>query len=354
MPSAPCLKVPKSEGEKTIALAAKLGIMNKALIIRRDEAFLCIPLTGQPDEATLEKLNQIPNLHLSNGDFQEKAKTEKTLTEALSNQLPPNLLAILPHSLDVIGDIAIIDIPPELKAHEALIGQAILKTQKNVKTVLAKAGDISGTFRVRDYTFIAGENKTTTIHREYGCQYHVDVAKAYFSPRLSTEHQRVASLVKSGETVVDLFAGVGPFSVIIAKTCKDVKVYAVDLNPEAVRLLEENVRFNRVEGRVYPVLADAREIAQTKLKGAADRVIMNLPETAIGFVDATCQAIKPTGGTVHFYAFVRQPDTIEDVKQQFSYLVEKNGRVLETFLCAKSIRETAPFESQIVLDAKIL
>ena len=353
MPNAPCIKVPKSEGEKTIALAAKLGIMNKALVIQRDETSLCIPLTEQPNETALEKLSQIPNLQLSKSNFQEKVKTEKTLTEALNNQLPHNLLANLPHSLDVIGNIAIIEIPPELKAHEALIGQAILKTQKNIKTVLAKAGDISGTFRVRDYTFIAGENKTTTVHREYGCQYHVDVAKVYFSPRLSTEHQRVASLVQSEEVVVDLFAGVGPFAVLIAKTNKTVKVYAVDLNPEAVRLLEENVRVNLVEGRVYPVLADAREIAQTKLKGVADRVIMNLPETAIEFVDAACNAVKPTGGIVHFYAFVRQPDTIEDVKQQFSYLVEKNGRVLETFLCAKNIRETAPFELQIVLDAKI-
>jgi tRNA (guanine37-N1)-methyltransferase len=353
MPSASCLKVPKRDGEKTIALAAKLGIIDKTLIIQRNDAFLWVPLTGQPNQAALEKFSQISNLELSFGDFQEKAKTEKTLTEALSTQLSPELLAVLPHALDVVGDIAIIDIPPELKAHEALIGQAILKTQKNVKTVLAKAGDISGVFRVRDYTFIAGENKTTTVHREYGCQYHVDVAKAYFSPRLSTEHKRVASLVLEGETVVDLFAGVGPFAVLIAKT-QDAKVYAVDLNPQAVRLLEQNVCVNHVEDKVYPVLADAREISKTKLKGVADRVIMNLPETAIDFVDAACNTIKPSGGVVHFYAFVRQPDTIEDLKQQFSYLVEKNGRTLQSFLCAKSIRETAPFESQVVLDAKIL
>jgi tRNA (guanine37-N1)-methyltransferase len=355
MPSAHCLKVPKSEGEKTIALVVKLGILNKALIIQRDEGTLCIPLTKQPTEAALKKLKtQIPSLQITTGAFSEKIKQEKTLAEALSNQLPPNLLEAIPRSLDVIGDIAIIDIPPELKEHENLIGSAILKTQKNIKTVLAKAGDITGTFRVRDYTFVAGEQKTTTVHREYGCQYHVDLAKAYFSPRLSTEHKRVASLVQVGETVVDLFAGVGPFSVLIAKTQKNAKVYAVDLNPEAVRLLEENVRANHVESRVHPVLADAREISQTTLKGVADRVIMNLPETAIDFVDAACNAVKPTGGTVHFYAFVRQPDTIEDLKQQFSYLVEKNGRKLQTFLCAKSIRETAPFESQIVLDAKIL
>jgi tRNA (guanine37-N1)-methyltransferase len=133
-----------------------------------------------------------------------------------------------------------------------------------------------------------------------------------------------------------------------------VKVYAVDLNPDAVELLNLNVRVNRVEKNVYPILADAREIASTKLNGSADRVIMNLPETAIAFVDAACNAIKPKGGVAHFYGFVRSPDTIEDLKQRFMRLVEKDGRKVEDFLYAKSIRETAPFESQVVLDAKII
>ena len=101
-------------------------------------------------------------------------------------------------------------------------------------------------------------------------------------------------------------------------------------------------------------LADAREIAATKLKGTADRVIMNLPETAIDFVDAACNAINPEGGIMHFYGFVRSPDSIENLKQRFSELVKKNGRQVEAYLYSKSIRETAPFESQVVLDAKIL
>ena len=133
-----------------------------------------------------------------------------------------------------------------------------------------------------------------------------------------------------------------------------MKVYAVDLNPEAVELLKVNVRVNRVENRVLPILGDARQITSSKLKGVADRVIMNLPETAIEFVDAACQAIKPEGGIIHFYAFVRSPDSIENLKLRFSQAVESTGRKVEAFLYAKSIRETAPFESQIALDAKIV
>jgi tRNA (guanine37-N1)-methyltransferase len=220
--------------------------------------------------------------------------------------------------------------------------------------VLAKAGAIGGTFRLREFNFIAGERKTQTIHREFGCQFHVNVAKAYFSPRLSNEHMRVASLVQQGENVVDLFAGVGPFSVLIGKKNPKVKVYAVDLNPEAVELLKVNVRVNRVENRVFPVLGDARQIASSKLKESADRVIMNLPETAIDFVDAACQATKPEGGIIHFYGFVRSPDSVENQKLRFTEAVEKAGKSVEAFLCVRNVRETAPYESQIVLDAKIV
>jgi tRNA (guanine37-N1)-methyltransferase len=219
--------------------------------------------------------------------------------------------------------------------------------------VLAKAGAISGTYRTREYIHIAGENKTQTVHREFGCQYHVDLAKAYFSPRLSHEHERVAGLVQPGETVADLFAGVGPFSVLIGKKNPKAKVYAVDLNPDAVELLKINVRVNRVENHVFPLLADATEISSDKLKGVADRVIMNLPEIAIDFVDAACQALKPEGGVVHFYGFVRSPDTVNGLKTRLSNAVQANGRKVEEFFVVRSVRETAPYESQVVLDAKI-
>jgi tRNA (guanine37-N1)-methyltransferase len=350
-----CIKVPKSQGEKTIILTTKFGLVDKTLVIQREEESLCIPLISEPHGIELATLkSQITVFKLYTAVFSEKQFPPKTLTQALHDKLSPDLLAKVPQAFDIIGDIVIIDIPPQLKPFQNTIGEAILQTQKNVTTVLAKAGDISGIFRIRGYDYIAGEHKTKTIHKEFGCQYHVDIAKAYFSPRLSHEHERVAALVKYGETVVDLFAGVGPFSVLIAKRNPKVKVYAVDINPDAVELLRSNVWVNKVENRVIPIFADAREITATQLKYTADRVIMNLPETAIDFVDAACNAIKPQGGVAHFYGFVRSPDTLENLKHHFSELVEKNGRTVEVFLYSKSIRETAPFESQVVLDAKIV
>src|SRR3989304_3132455 len=241
--SALCIKVKKIHGEKALISANKLGIINRDLKLHENADHIYLPLIRQPEENELSTLKaQVPEFELTTDVFPKKKQQGKTLVQALENRLPPHLLASLPRALDVIGDIAVIEIPPELKAHESSIGEAILATHKNVRTVLAKVGAVSGTYRLREFEIIAGEPKTATVHREHGCQYHVDVAKAYFSPRLSHEHSRVASLVQEGETVVDLFAGVGPFSVLIAKKNEDARVYAVDINPEAIEFLTRNIR----------------------------------------------------------------------------------------------------------------
>ena len=349
-----CVKVPKIHGEKAITLLSKLKIANKELKIQKVNDFVYTPLIHQPSKKELETLKkQVPEFEVSTCTFSEKKKREVTLTELLEDKLPPHLLVSLPRSMDFVGNIAIVEIPPELKPHKALIGKAILKLHKKVYTVLAKAGAVSGVYRLREFNLIAGKPKTDTVHKEYGCKYHVDLAEVYFSPRLSNEHSRVASLVKDGETVVDLFAGVGPFSILIARKHENVKVYAVDMNPHAVELLEKNISLNKVYGKVYPLLGDAKQIVSQSLAGMADRVIMNLPERAMEFVNAACKAIKPTGGNIHFYSFASASNTLEDIKHHFAEAVEKPGRKVEKLLYSRLVRATAPHEWQIVIDAEI-
>ncbi|MEM3626522.1 MAG: class I SAM-dependent methyltransferase family protein [Candidatus Bathyarchaeia archaeon] len=349
-----CLKLPKKHGEEAIILVNNLKIFNRELQIQRNNVFIYIPLIRQPSEKELELLRgQFSDFEILTYLFPERKRQAKTFIELLEDKLPPHLLASLPRSIDFIGDIAVIEVPPELKTYKTLLGEAVLRTYKNVRTVLAKAGAIAGTFRIREYDVIAGEMKTETIHKEYGCLYHVDLAKAYFSPRLSYEHRRVASLVQNGETVIDLFAGVGPFAILIAKNLKNVKVYAIDINPHAIEFLKKNIRLNKVEGKVHPILGDARQVIKEKVLKLADRVIMNLPEKSLEYVDVACEAIKPEGGIVHFYGFISASQTLESMISHFTSAIEKCGRKVEKILFSRLVRATAPHEWQAVLDAKI-
>jgi tRNA (guanine37-N1)-methyltransferase len=218
---------------------------------------------------------------------------------------------------------------------------------------LAKSGAVEGVYRLRNFEVIAGVEKTVTVHREYGCAYHVDVAKAYFSPRLSSEHNRVATQIEEGETVVDLFAGVGPFAIQIAKKHEDVKIYAVDVNPDAIALLKRNVALNRVEIQVVPILGDARQVISGQLTGVADRVIMNLPETAIEYVDVACDALRAEGGIMHYYEFTRASDSLETAKVRLTEAVSRNNRKVKKIILAKTVREVAPYTWQVVVDAEI-
>jgi len=349
-----CLKVPKIHGEKAIVLANRLKLVDDELEIQRSNNHILIPLARCPSENELKAFGeQAPELKVISFVFSERKKATTSYVALLERKLPSHLLSSLPHSLDVVGDIAIMEIPSELNAHARAIGEAFLKANKNVRTVLAKAGAVSGTYRVRDFEIIAGEPRTYTVHKEHGCKYYVDLARAYFSPRLSHEHERVALLVSDGETVVDLFAGVGPFTVLIAKENENGKVHAVDINPDAIEFLRKNIRLNRVENRAYALLGDARQVVKERLHGIADRVVMNLPENAMDFVDAACEALKPAGGIAHFYCFVDAIDSLEDAQRRLARKAEEYGRKVEVVLFSRFVRGTAPCKWQIVLDAKI-
>jgi tRNA (guanine37-N1)-methyltransferase len=354
MTKATCLKIPKAYGEKAIVLTKKLGIFNRDLMIQRTEDILCIPLISNPLSAHVEEFKKaLSKFEISAQEFSKKTKRTTKIINVLEDKLPPHLLASLPHAIDFVGDIAIIEIPSELENHRKLLGEAILETNKRVNTVLAKSSAVEGTFRVRKFKVIAGESKTETIHKEHGCTYYVDVAKTYFSPRLSHEHNRVASQVSEGETIIDMFAGVGPFSILIAKKPENVRAYAVDVNPEAIKYLEKNIVANRVQGRVIPILGDVRKVVKKQLVGVADRVIMNLPEKAIEYIDVACETLKPEGGIMHYYEFARAPNPLENAKVRLTEAVKKANRNVEKVLFAKTVRATAPFEWQIVVDTGI-
>ncbi|MCD6469383.1 class I SAM-dependent methyltransferase family protein [Candidatus Bathyarchaeota archaeon] len=349
-----CIRVPKYLGERAIKAADKLDLLNKNLRVLRVGDWLFVPLTGEPEKEKLATLKrEINQFEILIQEFPKREKTVKSIFDALEGKLPQHLLAALPHSIDFIGEVAILEIPRELEDYKRLVGEAILQTFKRVKSVLAKSGVTGGVYRLREYEVIAGSEDTETVHKEYGCKYYLDPRKVYFSPRLSYEHSRVASQVREGETIIDMFAGVGPFSILIAKTHRNVTVYAIDINPEAIKYLKRNIRANNVDGKVIPILGDAKEAVNKRLRGIADRVIMNLPEKAIEYVNAACSALKSSGGIIHYYEFARGTDAVKKVRNRIIEAVGKTGRNVVAVLSERIVKEVAPFKWQVAIDVKV-
>ncbi len=282
--------------------------------------------------------------------FEKISQVPRTLGDALQGIMSPEDLALLPRAYDLIGDIAVLEIPDELTQYSQLIGETFHKIHSNFKTVLAKSGAVSGTTRVREYTHLAGEMKTKTIHTEYGCRLVVDVAKAYFSPRLLEEHNRIAQLVQPGEKVLDMFCGVGPFAIHITKH-KKVKVVAIDINPLAIELLSESIQLNKLVGFIEPIVADAHEYTRTK-EANFDRVIMNHPSGASDFVVDACRVLK-SGGIIHYYDFTggESPETL--LREKVAMLVEQAGRKVGGISLVRRVRDSAPYEYQMVADVTI-
>jgi len=279
----------------------------------------------------------------------------RRLKEHLADRLEPWELEILPSSYDIIGDIAIIRISDELKHRAKEIAEAIMQINSHVKTVLNQISPVSGDLRLRQLEWIMGEKKTETIHREHGCLFKVDLEKCYFSPRLSFERARIASQVKPSEIVVNMFAGVGCFSILIAKKSRVKWVFSIDINPWAIKYAEENIMLNRVRHIVKPILGDAKEVIEEKLEGVADRVLMPLPEKAYEYIIFAVKALKPDGGIIHYYDFIhagRNEDPVGKIEEKICDKLRFLGIDFEVYF-GRTVRTVGPRWFQIALDIGI-
>jgi tRNA (guanine37-N1)-methyltransferase len=271
------------------------------------------------------------------------------LKEALSPLLDKNEIALLSSSFDVIGDIAIIKIPEQLSSKERLIASQILQAMKNVRTVLKQSSDVQGEFRIRDLDFVVGEEKYETIYKESGCLFKVNLKDVYFSPRLSTERERIASMVKNGEHILNMFAGIGTFSLIIAKS-RECTVESVDKNPRAIDLAVESLKLNRsLRGEVNPILADAGEYA-TSHKHMFDRIIMPLPEHSREFLEAAFESAKDLA-IIHYYIHVPEKEFREE-NWILEHVKSVNPGKRFELLNWKKVREVGPRYIQAVADLK--
>ena len=279
----------------------------------------------------------------------------RRLKEKLSVNVASEELMCIYNSFDIIGDIAILKVANNSFVNTETVAKQIMAIHRSLKTVLVQTSPILGDFRVRELKLAAGEGKTTTKYRESGCVFAVDVEKCYFSPRLSHERARIAGLVGSGETLVNMFAGVGCFSIIIAKTVPQTKVFSIDVNPTAFHCMEDNVKLNRVYSKVVPLLGDSKEIIKAHLQGKADRVLMPLPEKALEYLPYAVSALKPSGGWIHLYDFQHAAGNEDPVDKTKKNVTQKLGglSVSYSFVFSRVVRSTGPNWYQTVLDIRV-
>jgi len=279
----------------------------------------------------------------------------RSLKSLLANKLKPNELKLVYKSYDIIGDIAVIRVPEALQQRSEILAEAVMQTHKRIRSVWRQVSPVSGDLRLRELEWVAGERRTVTVHREHGCVFKVDLRRCYFSPRLSYERMRIARQVQLGEVVVNMFAGAGCYSIIIAKHSEASKIFSTDINPVAVQYMHENVELNKVKERVLPIEGDAKKTVEERLRNVANRVLMPLPERAYEYLDFAVLALGLTGGWIHYYDFEhagKGEKLVEKVKTKVAGKLENLGVKFETPF-GRVVRPTGPNWYQVVLDVKI-
>jgi tRNA (guanine37-N1)-methyltransferase len=210
----------------------------------------------------------------------------------------------------------------------------------NTKVVLRKVGIHHGEFRTQDLEFVAGEKRKETLYKENGVQMKLDVEKCYFSPRLSTERMRVASLVKDKEKVLVLFSGVGPYPLVIAKHSNPLLIVGVEKN----KIAHEYAVYNcRKVAKIQLFNVDAKDFGS---KEKFDRILMPLPKSAEDFLGVALKLVK-RNGTIHFYDFLEERDIPEKALEKIRKKVKK-FEVLRVVKCGKY----APGKYRICVDFK--
>ncbi len=271
-----------------------------------------------------------------------KKSLENVLTEKESNELIS--------AFDQIGEIIIVRIPDSLLAKKKIIGKALLDEVKIVRSVFYQASAVEGEFRTRSLEILAGEDNTETEYKEFGCRFTVDVENAFFSPRLSTERDRIGNLVQNGEVVNNMFAGIGMFSIIAAKK-KKCTVYSLDINPIASKLCETNIGLNKLAGNIISINGDASEIIKEQLMNKSDRTLMLLPERSDKFLESAINTTKD-GGIIHYYSHIHADKKTNAGKLSEEHYL-KVTPVKSEIINSKIVRPVGPRFYQTVVDIKI-
>lgn len=254
-------------------------------------------------------------------------------------------------SFNVLGSIALVNFSDKTKLKDKQkFANEILKKHSNIKTVLEKSENFSGRLRKMKTKYLAGEKNKEVLYRENNCSFRFNIDTTYFSPRLSNERKEVASLIKKGEEVLVMFAGVAPFSIVIAKNSGAKKIYSNEINREANKYAKLNVELNRVKDRVEIVPGDAKKLSN-KLNKKFDAIVMARPNLKDTFLEDAFKFAKK-GTRIYYYGFCKIEDVdkiVEQIKDEASR-AKKKIKILKK----KHAGEIAPYKIRLRVDFKVV
>ena len=332
------IKVPLKQAEKIRKYLSENNLLRTDLKINKDKIFIHFPIKKIPKEIGYDTFKVIKK------EFEKYEAKPRSYKDVIS--FHKKLQNELPTSHDIVGDILLIKLSKKLQRYKKEIGELLIKSNKNIKTVCL-IEPVSGELRTRNIEVIAGEKRTETLHKEYGLKFNLDVEKTYFSPRLASERKRITSLVKPGETIVDMFTGVAPFSIMIAKYASPKIIYAIDKNQDAVEYARQNIKRNNVLDKIEVIHADVKKIHNILEGVEADRIIMNLPFSAHLFFPYALKIIADVC-TIHYYTILEE----ERIQERFENLkkIAEENRIILTNLDIKKIKTYSPREFYIRID----
>lgn len=272
----------------------------------------------------------------------------KLLTENLD--IPEEKQPFLPSGFQRIGHVVILNLRPEVYGLSTQIADLVLENLSYVRTVCMSRG-ISGELREPSVAWLAGDPSTEATHQENHCRFKLDVTRVMLSKGNLSERGRVPRLVKPGETVADLFAGIGYFSIPIARNANPRQVYSVEKNPSSFRYLRENIRLNRVQSRITPMLGDCMEV---NLGQVADRVLMGYLPNTREFLPAAFRALKPHGGIIHYHDNFHESELWDMPREILESAAFRHGYSLKRITRNAVVKEHSPRVYHVVVDAEFV
>ena len=276
------------------------------------------------------------------------------LKDALTGILTEEELSVLPRGFQNVGEVVIIKLNPILMEKKSLIAEKYLDLLPRVKSVYLNSGKVKGQFRTPErIEYLVGVENSIAKHKEHGVIYKFDFTKIMFSMGNLSERKFLATLVQEGEIIVDMFAGIGYFSLPIAKHSKPKRIFSIELNPESFKYLAENIKLNHFEDIITPIKGDCKiEVINLSNSGIkADRVIMGVFPAPKDFIKEALTLAK-VEGTIYHYEGITDKEKYLDLFNDFNEIAK-----ISDFKCVllahRFVKSYGPHLYHIVFDIEV-